>query len=151
MKHLKYLSLIFITLFSSSCNSQNNKKSQIEKTSNKQHSEKLVEPYKYGAGDVVNRGYLDSSGNMWFTTLKEGVFKYDGQTFTNLSEKNGLCSNMVNAVIEDKNGIMWFGTAKGLCSYDGENLINIPLPKKKFKVFRLKPDCQVEKPKLFYL
>lgn len=128
MKHLKYLSLILITLFSSSCISQDNTKSQIEKTSNKQHSEKLVEPYKYGAGNVVNRGYLDSSGNMWFTTLKEGVFKYDGQTFTNLSEKDGLCSNIVNAVVEDKDGIMWFGTAKGLCSYDGTKFTNIPLP-----------------------
>ena len=121
IKQLKYILLISITLFASSCNGQ--KKKETEKII----SEK-VEPYKYGAGDVVNRGYLDKSGNMWFTTLKEGVFKYDGQTFTNLSEKDGLCSNVVNAVVEDKDGIMWFGTAKGLCSYDGTKFTNIPLP-----------------------
>ena len=126
IKQLKYLLIISIPLFTSSCNGQ------INKETDKQSTEKLVtekiEPYKYGAGDVVNRGYLDKSGNMWFTTLKEGVFKYDGKMFKNFTVKDGLCSNIVNAVVEDKNGIMWFGTAKGLCSYDGESFINIPLP-----------------------
>ena len=123
---IQYEKIISISLFTSSCNGQ------INKETDKQSTEKLVtekiEPYKYGAGDVVNRGYLDKSGNMWFTTLKEGVFKYDGKMFKNFTVKDGLCSNIVNAVVEDKNGIMWFGTAKGLCSYDGENFINIPLP-----------------------
>jgi len=132
IKQLKYFLIILIALFNSSCNSQVQSKSQTDKESDKQNIEKLVieniEPYKYGAGDVVNRGYLDNSGNMWFTTLKEGVFMYDGKTFKNLTVKDGLCSNIVNAVVEDKNGIMWFGTAKGLCSYDGKNFVNIPLP-----------------------
>ena len=123
-KQLKFLLILTVIIFNSSCKGQVESKSQHDNVSKVQKNE----PYKYGAGDVVNRGYLDSSGNMWFTTLKEGVFKYDGQTFTNLSEKDGLCSNVVNAVVEDKDGIMWFGTAKGLCSYDGENFINIPLP-----------------------
>ena len=133
MKHLKYLSIILIVIFTSSCKGQVNMKSQIEKTSNKEHSEKLVETYKYGAGDVVNRGYLDKSGNLWFTTLKEGVFKYDGKRFTNISVEDGLCSNVVNAVFEDTAGIMWFGTNKGLCSYDGTNFTNIPLPKEELQ------------------
>ena len=121
IQQFKFFLLISITFFASSCNGQ--KKKDIEKLITEK-----VETYQYGAGDVVNRGYLDKSGNMWFTTLKEGVFKYDGQTFTNLSEKDGLCSNVVNAVVEDKDGIMWFGTAKGLCSYDGIKFTNIPLP-----------------------
>tara|TARA_B110000091_G_C13742491_1_gene443994 strand:+ start:102 stop:1208 length:1107 start_codon:yes stop_codon:yes gene_type:complete len=132
VKQLKYFLIILIALFNSSCNSQVQSKSQIDKESDKHSTRKLVEekvePFKYGAGDVVNKGYLDKLGNMWFTTLKEGVFMYDGKTFKNLTVKDGLCSNVVNAVIEDKNGIMWFGTAKGLCSYDGKNFVNIPLP-----------------------
>jgi ligand-binding sensor domain-containing protein len=123
-KQLKFLLILTVIIFNSSCKGQVESKSQHDNVSKVQKNE----PYKYGAGDVVNRGYLDSSGNMWFTTLKEGVFKYDGQTFTNLSEKDGLCSNIVNAVVEDKDGIMWFGTAKGLCSYDGTKFTNIPLP-----------------------
>ena len=146
IKQLKYI-IISITLFTSSCNGQINKESDSQ--SKGKLVTKKIEPYQYGAGDVVNRGYLDKSGNMWFTTLKEGVFKYDGKTFKNFTLKDGLCSNIVNAVVEDKNGIMWFGTAKGLCSYDGKNFINIHYPKKIFKVFRPKQDCQVDKLKLF--
>lgn len=131
-KQMKYFLILFIALFNSSCNSQVESKLEIDKESDKRNAEKVVakkvEPYKYDSGDVVHRGYLDKSGNMWFATSKEGVFKYDGKTFKNLTVKDGLCSNVVNAVMEDRNGIMWFGTAKGLCSYDGENFINIPLP-----------------------
>jgi len=130
MKQLKYFSIILIALFNSACNGQVQSKSQIDKNTDEQSEERKIEPYAYGAGDVVKRGYLDKSGNMWFTTTKEGVFKYDGKTFTNISVKDGLCSDMVDAIIEDDKGIMWFGTAKGLCSYDGNNFVNIPLPKK---------------------
>ncbi|PCJ82015.1 MAG: hypothetical protein COA49_03370 [Bacteroidetes bacterium] len=122
IKELKYISLILIVLFTSSCKGQIQNKSQFNNEPDKEST------HKYGAGDVVNRGYLDKSGNIWFTTLREGVFKYDGKIFTNFSVKDGLCSNTVNAVVEDDKGIMWFGTAKGLCSYDGTNFINIPLP-----------------------
>jgi len=132
MKQLKNFPFILIILFATSCNGQVQTKSQIDGESDKHSVGKLVnekvKPFKYDAGDVVNKGYLDRSGNMWFTTLKEGVFMYNGKTFKNITVKDGLCSNIVNAVIEDKNGIMWFGTAKGLCSYDGENFVNIPLP-----------------------
>jgi len=132
IRQLKYFLIALFALINSPCNSQIQSKSQITNGFDKQKKEKLVnekiEPYNYGAGDVVNRGYLDKSGNMWFTTLTEGVFEYNGRIFKNLTVKDGLCSNTVNAVIEDRNGIMWFGTAKGLCSYDGKNFVNIPLP-----------------------
>jgi ligand-binding sensor domain-containing protein len=118
-KQLKYFSLLLIALFTFSCNSQ----SQKSVVGNKK-----IEPRRYDAGDVVTQGFLDKSGNMWFTTLKEGVFKYDGKTFTNFTLKDGLCSNMVNSVIEDNKGLLWFATAKGLCSYNGKTFVNYPLP-----------------------
>ncbi len=131
---MKFLLIISIAFFNSSCKSQIDSKAQNDKVSKVQNTES----YQYGAGDVVNRGYLDSSGNMWFTTLKEGVFKYDGKNFTNISTKDGLCSNVVNAVLEDKKGVMWFGTAKGLCSYDGKHFVNISLPQN--DTLRVSPD-----------
>jgi ligand-binding sensor domain-containing protein len=109
--------LATILTLASSCNGQGKLAKDVE-----------FEPIKYGAGDVVTRGFLDKSGNMWFTTLKEGVFRYDGKTFTNFTEKNGLCDNSVSSVIEDKEGIIWFGTASGLCRFDGESFVNIPIP-----------------------
>jgi ligand-binding sensor domain-containing protein len=117
MKNKVTLVLMASVLFMSGCQASGEGQSTVE-----------IEPFKYGAGDVVKRGYLDKSGNMWFATTKEGVFKYDGKTFTNISTKEGLCSDMVDDIIEDDNGLMWFGTAKGLCSYDGTNFVNIPLP-----------------------
>ena len=132
---LKKYSILGLTLFSFSCYGSEHKSTQKESADSIQTSEAKIEgelksePIIYGPGDVVNRGYLDKAGNMWFTTLKEGVFKYDGKTFKNFTEKEGLCDNSVSAVLEDKDGIMWFGTASGLCSYDGKNFVSIPIPK----------------------
>lgn len=129
IKQLKYFSIILITLFTISCNKQSQPKSLIGKEWNKEKLvNEIVEPIKYDDRDVVTKGYLDRSGNMWFTTLREGVFKYDGKTFKNFTVKDGLCSNVVNSVIEDNNGLLWFATAKGLCSYNGEAFVNYPLP-----------------------
>ncbi len=120
-----------IVLITFSCNSQSQTKS-IRKESARKNKKKLVnekvESIKYDDRDVVTKGYLDKSGNMWFTTLREGVFKYDGKTFKNFTVKDGLCSNVVNSVIEDNKGLLWFATAKGLCSYNGEAFVNYPLP-----------------------
>lgn len=111
-----FLIAIILTL-ASSCNGQR-----------KLPQESKSEAIKYDAGDVVTQGYLDTSGNMWFTTLREGVFRYNGKVFTNFTEKDGLCSNSVNSVIEDNEGTLWFATAKGLCSYNGKTFNNYPLP-----------------------
>ncbi len=130
IKQLKYLLIILTVLFNSSCNSQVQSKSQSDNESERESTEHLIdEKVEYDAGDVTTNGFLDKSGNMWFTTTKEGVIRYDGNTFTNFTKKDGLCSNSVNSVIEDNKGILWFATAKGLCSYDGDNFYNIPLPK----------------------
>lgn len=127
-KQINSFLILLVVLFNSFCSASIESKHQAVGLIDYQKTENKIEPYQYGAGDVVFRGYLDRSGNMWFATSKEGVFKYDGKTFLNISEKEGLCSNVVNAVVEDKNGVMWFGTNKGLCSYDGTKFTNIPLP-----------------------
>lgn len=39
--------------------------------------------------------------------------------FKNLSIRNGLSQNTVNAILQDRKGFMWFGTKDGLNRYDG--------------------------------
>jgi signal transduction histidine kinase/ligand-binding sensor domain-containing protein/DNA-binding response OmpR family regulator len=46
--------------------------------------------------------------------------------FTSLTAKDGLLSNSVNAILKDRQGLMWFATDDGLNRFDGTN----------FKVYR---------------
>jgi len=39
--------------------------------------------------------------------------------FERLSTQDGLPSNTIYDIIQDKQGFLWFGTDKGLCRYDG--------------------------------
>jgi len=62
----------------------------------------------------------DKTGNLWFSTSGEGVYRYDGKSFTNFTTKDGLSSNDVSAIIEDRKGNILLGTKSGICKYDGE-------------------------------
>ncbi len=41
--------------------------------------------------------------------------------FISLTTKNGLSSNTVNAILQDKHGLVWFATSDGLNKFDGTN------------------------------
>ena len=58
-----------------------------------------------------------------------GIYYPQELKFQQLTVENGLSNNQVFAVIQDRNGFMWFGTNDGLNRYDGYN----------FKVFRINP------------
>jgi len=42
--------------------------------------------------------------------------------FTALTTKNGLSSNTVNVILQDQDGLIWFGTNDGLNKFDGTNV-----------------------------
>ncbi len=56
----------------------------------------------------------DANGNLWVGG--NGIFKYEGGSFTSFSTKNGLSNNTVYTMIGDREGNIWVGT------YDGLNL-----------------------------
>lgn len=60
----------------------------------------------------------DSKGNYWFGSHQEGVARFDGETFTYFTVENGLSSNQVRTIQEDENGVIWFGTGDGVCSFE---------------------------------
>jgi ligand-binding sensor domain-containing protein len=66
----------------------------------------------------------DKAGNIWFSTSGEGVYRYDGKSFTNFTTKDGLSDNDVCEIIEDKAGNILFGTKSGICKYDGKYFSN---------------------------
>jgi ligand-binding sensor domain-containing protein len=144
--HLKYVAIIIIAFINTSCNSQGQTKTISENDIDKKAAEKLSQSVNYGSGDIVTKGLLDKEGNMWFTTTEEGVFKYDGGSFINYSIEDGLCGNQVWAILEDKDGIIWFGTENGLCKLIGKKFENIPIPKDDTKSEWLKQSYPIVNP-----
>ena len=65
--------------------------------------------------------YEDRQGNLWFSSAFEGVFRYDGTALIQFTEKDGLASNSVRGVMEDEDGVLWFGTSGGVSKYDGRS------------------------------
>jgi len=73
-------------------------------------------------GDASFRRILeDKNGNLWFANRPRSVYRYDGKTFTNFTDKEkGLGG--VNYMVEDKNGNIWFATGgNGVYCYDGKS------------------------------
>lgn len=64
--------------------------------------------------------FQDIKGDYWFGTQSQGVYRYDGKTFIQYTEQDGLANNQVQTIQEDKDGHIWFGTgAFGVSRYDG--------------------------------
>jgi ligand-binding sensor domain-containing protein len=54
-----------------------------------------------------------------------GASRYDGKSFTHFTEKDGLNSGNVYAMLEDSAGNIWFGSVDaGACRYDGKTFTN---------------------------
>jgi ligand-binding sensor domain-containing protein len=62
--------------------------------------------------------YEDRSGHIWFAAEHQGVFRYDGTSFTNYGPKDGLTSGGILAIMEDREGRFWFGGFGGLFRFD---------------------------------
>jgi len=84
----------------------------------------------------VHCALQDRSGNLWFGTTGEGVFRYgtsrdnnSGQRklFTQFTKKDGLSDNTVWSVLEDTSGNIWFGTNNGISRYDGKTIAEVSI------------------------
>jgi two-component sensor histidine kinase/ligand-binding sensor domain-containing protein len=65
--------------------------------------------------------FQDSRGFIWIGSNGAGVDVYNGKTFTNHNKDNGLHDIIIDAIHEDNQGNLWFGSPRGLCMYDGLN------------------------------
>lgn len=62
----------------------------------------------------------DKAGNVWVGAFDSGVWRYDGKAMTNFTTKDGLPVDAVSAIYEDHAGTLWFGTYRGVCTFDGK-------------------------------
>jgi len=113
--------LVSLTIFSS-CSGQGQKstKKEIETTTSL-----LVGDTVYQVDGEIRGIIQDSKNNLWFASNGHGVYKYDGKSVINFTEKHGLSSNFVWMVKEGKHGNIWFKTnvrpkdIDAICFFDG--------------------------------
>ena len=113
--------LLLLSVLVNSCNGQ-------VKTNSNSYLNKPRTTSESGPKMILTQGVVsgnvgcelqDKAGNLWFSTSGEGVYRYEGKSFTNFTTKDGLNDNDVSAIIEDKAGNILFGTNAGICKYDG--------------------------------
>jgi signal transduction histidine kinase/ligand-binding sensor domain-containing protein len=89
-------------------------------------------------GVTAITGGARGAGELWIGTSRQGVFmvkpeergprfgpeEYSARMIEHLTFENtagGLRSNHVNTVFRDREGVVWFGTDRGVCRYDRES------------------------------
>jgi len=89
------------------------------------------------------RTYLeleDSKGNLWYSVEGAGLYKVKGKSVSRFTKADGLNSNNINTVLEDKNGNIWVGCMQsfqpeqtydgGVCKYnpsgEGKSFVQFP-------------------------
>ena len=66
----------------------------------------------------------DDKHNIWLGTYGDGIYIYNITTgkaehyFFSINHNQNIACNIINYIYYSKNGILWFATEGGLCSYD---------------------------------
>lgn len=86
-------------------------------------------PFPYA--HFVEHGLEDNAGNLWFTT-SEGIYRYDGSSFTLFEEMDGVdvrskMSSKVN-IAKDSSGNIWFGNIGTAIHFNGHTFKSIKMP-----------------------
>ncbi|HKY04242.1 MAG TPA: two-component regulator propeller domain-containing protein, partial [Blastocatellia bacterium] len=89
-------------------------------------SDDLFRPEKTGAGTgTVTALKFAPDGDLWAGTDGQGAFLYRGsrriERFTFENTAGGLRSNRVYSIYIDREGVVWFGTDRGVCRYDPQS------------------------------
>lgn len=61
----------------------------------------------------------------WFGSNERGVYRYDGRTLVNLTTQDGLVSNQIRGIQEDKAGNVYFATYEGISKFDGRSFTTL--------------------------
>jgi ligand-binding sensor domain-containing protein len=117
---LKLIYLILILTLNLSCVEKKSTKKEVNKS--ELASTSKTDTLKFTSG--IRSIFQDSKGNYWFGSLQEGVAVYSGKSFFYFTNNDGLTDNQIHSIQEDKEGVIWFNTQKGVSSYDGKTIKN---------------------------
>ena len=118
------LLLLMSFVFCHTQNKRENVKDSVTEQSTVPKEATNINLFKQNATTEIGGNILcilqDKNFNYWFGTQNLGVYRYDGKTLTQFTEKDGLFNNQVQSIQEDKSGNIWFGTGGfGVSRYDG--------------------------------
>jgi ligand-binding sensor domain-containing protein len=118
MKYAHLYALFFMFIFYTSGKGQN--KTELPKDDTKSETKDVIT--SYGPNSITRTIKQDRKGNIWITSW-EGVFRYDGKSFTNITSK--VSSAHFSSVLEDRKGNFWFSSVgSGAYYYDGKSFQN---------------------------
>lgn len=69
--------------------------------------------------------HQDKKKNYWFGSNGKGVYRYDGKDLTQFTTKDGLHSDQVRGIQEDRSGTIFFETRTGVTKFDGEKFTSL--------------------------
>ncbi len=120
------ISFLLLSILFTACNGQNSGNTANSGYNTEQHPT-IVRTQGRQCENVTCQ-LVDKNGNLWFSIRGEGAYCYDGKSFTNFTTKDGLCSNEVGSIIQNRAGTILLGTGNGICMYDGTEFTNYPVP-----------------------
>lgn len=98
----------------------------------------LLEKHKIESNKNRLNLMYDSKGNTWIASRDSGVYILKRNKLKRLNTKNGLPSNKVFAICEDHEGVIWIGTAKGICRLSDDKILVFNRTVKKQRIRRVK-------------
>jgi ligand-binding sensor domain-containing protein len=116
---MKYTYSLFLSLiFCTSCQGQD--KTNLTKDELRPETKDIST--LQGPKGIVRSIIQDRKGNIWITSW-EGVFRYDGKSFINIT--SNVSSARFFSILEDSKGNLWFGSiGSGVFRYDGISFQN---------------------------
>lgn len=124
--------LLLLSIFAISCKGQMKTEqpngNAVEQLSFTSKHIKLTKTQGTDQYQQVACSLRDKAGNLWFGTTGEGVYRYDGKEFTQFTEKDGLCNNLIFLIFEDTAGNIWFGSKAAISRFDGKKITTISIP-----------------------
>jgi ligand-binding sensor domain-containing protein len=132
MKTLQLYTLLISTILYISCGGQ--KQTSAPSVNIKPETKNI---FTGDAPQAITRNIIqDKNGNIWMAAF-DGVFRYDGKSFTNITRKKDkfytveselqkeMSSARYFSILEDRKGTLWFGSiGSGVYSYDGKTFKN---------------------------
>lgn len=107
MKYLQTYPLLLLLIFCVSCEGQD--KVDLAHKENSPPAFKTVLTSE-GPKHITRMVKQGSKGNIWIAAF-DGVFRYDGASFTNIT--SGVSSSRFFSILEDRKGNWWFGSIGG--------------------------------------